>query len=184
MSAYSDRYRNIAGTFDERVRAVPAGAWDNPAPCDGWVARDIIRHLVEWIPGFFTARAAGIEFPDGPSVDDDPVGAWAGLHRTLQAAFDDPAVAQREIDTGFGTDTVEATIDGYCTGDIFMHTWDLARATGLDETLDVDECRRMLEQSEPLDEAMRKSGHFGPRVEVPDDADVQTRLIAFIGRTP
>jgi hypothetical protein len=31
---------------------------------------------------------------------------------------------------------------------------------------------------------MRSSGHFGPRVEVPEDADEQTRLIAFTGRTP
>ena len=27
-------------------------------------------------------------------------------------------------------------------------------------------------------------GHYGPRVEVPDDADVQTKLLAFVGRTP
>jgi hypothetical protein len=42
----------------------------------------------------------------------------------------------------------------------------------------------MLEAMEPMDEALRHSGHYGPRVPVPDDADVQTRLLAFIGRTP
>jgi hypothetical protein len=31
---------------------------------------------------------------------------------------------------------------------------------------------------------LRASGQYGPRVEVPADADVQTRLIAFIGRDP
>ncbi len=35
-----------------------------------------------------------------------------------------------------------------------------------------------------MDQALRASGHFGPRVEVPADADVQTRLLAFIGRNP
>ena len=29
---------------------------------------------------------------------------------------------------------------------------------------------------------MRDSGHYGPRVEVPADADAQTRLLAFMGR--
>jgi hypothetical protein len=29
---------------------------------------------------------------------------------------------------------------------------------------------------------MRDSGHYGPRVAVPDDADAQTRLLAFMGR--
>jgi hypothetical protein len=37
---------------------------------------------------------------------------------------------------------------------------------------------------EPLDEMLRASGHYGPRVEVPADADEQTRLIAFTGRHP
>ena len=35
-----------------------------------------------------------------------------------------------------------------------------------------------------LDDALRQSGHYGPRVVVPHDADVQTKLLAFIGRTP
>jgi hypothetical protein len=37
---------------------------------------------------------------------------------------------------------------------------------------------------EPMDEVLRQSGQFGPRVEVPEDADEQTKLIAFIGRQP
>ncbi|WP_329303861.1 hypothetical protein OG410_41255 [Streptomyces sp. NBC_00659] len=31
---------------------------------------------------------------------------------------------------------------------------------------------------------LRKSGQYGPRVEVPESADVQTRLLTFIGRQP
>ena len=42
----------------------------------------------------------------------------------------------------------------------------------------------MLEGMEPIDDLLRSSGHYGPRVEVPADADEQTRLIAFIGRRP
>jgi uncharacterized protein (TIGR03086 family) len=80
--------------------------------------------------------------------------------------------------------TVEAAVDMICTNDVFLHTWDLARATGLDETLDPDEVHMMLEGMEPMDELLRTSGHYGPRVEVPADADEQTRLIAFIGRRP
>jgi hypothetical protein len=31
---------------------------------------------------------------------------------------------------------------------------------------------------------MRSSGQYGPRVAVPADADIQTRLLGFIGRDP
>jgi hypothetical protein len=37
---------------------------------------------------------------------------------------------------------------------------------------------------EPMDLILRQSGQYGPRVDVPDDADEQTRLIAFTGRHP
>lgn len=42
----------------------------------------------------------------------------------------------------------------------------------------------MLAGMEPLDELLRSSGQYGPRVPVPDDADPQTKLLAFIGRGP
>jgi hypothetical protein len=35
-----------------------------------------------------------------------------------------------------------------------------------------------------MEEVLRASGQYGPRVEVAEDADVQTQLLAFIGRTP
>ena len=75
MSNTAERYRRVAGRFTERVREVPADRWDSPAPCEGWVARDVVRHLVEWFPPFLEC-GAGIELTPGPSVDDDPAGAW------------------------------------------------------------------------------------------------------------
>jgi uncharacterized protein (TIGR03086 family) len=183
MGEIADRYRKVAGDFTERARAVPDGAWDNPAPCEGWVARDIVRHMVEWMPAM-CLTGAGLELPAVPSVDDDPVGAWVGISDALQAALDDPEIAAREFDMRVGRFTVENAVDTFCTNDVLVHTWDLARATGLDETLDAGEVHRMLDGILPMDEVLRQSGQFGARVDVPDDADEQTKLIAFTGRTP
>jgi uncharacterized protein (TIGR03086 family) len=183
MSDISERYRKVAGQFTQRAKAVPDGAWDNPSPCEGWVARDVVGHLVEWLPAFFFGTWA-IEPPPVPSVDEDPVGAWEVVDDTIQSALDDPEIAGRERDTRMGPSTFEQTIDMICTGDILIHTWDLARATGLDETLDPEEVRRIVEGMEPIDQVLRESGHYGPRVAVTGDADEQTRLIAFMGRRP
>ena len=65
-----------------------------------------------------------------------------------------------------------------------MHTWDLARATGQDDTLDAGYCAELLEGMIPYEEAMRGSGQYGPAVPVPDDAPVQDRMLGFIGRDP
>jgi uncharacterized protein (TIGR03086 family) len=179
MSEIAERYRKVAGTFTERARQVPDGAWDNAAPCEGWVARDVVRHMVEWMPSMVLPDA-----PAGPSVDDDPVGAWEAMSDAIQVGLDDPEVAARDIEMRMGTFSYEDTVGTFILGDVLVHTWDLARATGLDETLDPDEVHRLFEGMEAADEAMRSSGHYGPRVDVADDADEQTKMIAFTGRTP
>jgi hypothetical protein len=65
-----------------------------------------------------------------------------------------------------------------------MHTWDLARATGQDDSLDEDRCRAIYEGMLPMDEMLRQGDQFGPRVDVPEDASYQDKLIGFIGRQP
>jgi uncharacterized protein (TIGR03086 family) len=79
--------------------------------------------------------------------------------------------------------TFEETVGMFGVGDLLIHTWDLARATDQDDTLDGEEVRLMFARMLPNDERMRGSA-FGPKVPVPDDADDQTKLIAFTGRTP
>ena len=180
----ADEHRRIAGVFTDRVRGASAESWDNPAPCEGWVARDVVRHLVEWFPAFLKA-GAGVELPHGPSADEDPVAAWTVHSDGVQALLDDPATAGRVLSNRhIGEVPLDVAVDRFYTGDVFLHTWDLARATGQDERLDPEKCAVMLEGMLPMDEVLRQSGHYGPRVEVARDADVQTRLLAFIGRNP
>ena len=97
--------------------------------------------------------------------------------------LDDPAVAGSELShPQAGTHRFDAGIDMFFTGDVFMHTWDLARATGQPEQLDEAMAAEMLAGMEPIDEMLRQSGHYGPKVEPPPGADATTRLMAFIGR--
>ena len=180
----ADRYRKVAGQFTRTADGVPDGAWDNPAPCEGWVARDVVRHLVEWFPPFL-ADGAGVTLPSGPSVDDDPAAAWRVMSDGVQAVLDDPASAsQRFSHPRAGEHALPDAIDMFFLGDVLIHTWDLARATGQDEALDPAEVEAMYVGMQPFDEVLRSSGHYGSRVIVPDDADAQTKLIAFTGRQP
>ena len=184
MASPADEHRRVAAAFTATVEGTPPAAWDDPAPPEGWVARDVVRHLLEWFPAFLRA-STGIALPTGPSVDDDPAAAWRTQADAVQALLDDPIEAEREHDFAhLGTMPLAQAIDRIYTGDVFLHRWDLARATGQDETLDPAKCAEMLAGMLPMDDALRQSGHYGPRVEVPDDADVQTKLLAFIGRTP
>ena len=181
MSA-ADEHREIAGAFTERM--IGTADWDATAPVEGWVARDVVRHLVTWFPGFLSS-GAGITLPAGPSVDDDPVGAWSVHADAVQAVLDDPATASKVLQNPhLGEMPVEQAISRIYTADVFLHTWDLGRATGQDDRLDPERCAQMYEGMQPMDEILRSSGQYGPRVPVPADADAQAKLIGFIGRDP
>jgi uncharacterized protein (TIGR03086 family) len=68
--------------------------------------------------------------------------------------------------------------------DLVVHGWDLARATGQNERIDPAEARRVYEALAPMDEMMRGPQAFGPKLEPPDGADEQARVLAFLGRQP
>ena len=91
---------------------------------------------------------------------------------------------QGSADRHIGEVPLPEAIDRFYTADVFMHTWDLAMATGQDGTLDPEYCAVLLDGMIPFEEAMRGSGQYGPRVPVPDDAPVQARMLGFIGRDP
>jgi uncharacterized protein (TIGR03086 family) len=181
MNDIAERYERVTAQFTVRVRAVPEEAWDNPSPCQGWTARDVVGHLTEWIPAFFGPH--GVEFPPVPSVADDPVGAWETVRATIAGALADPALATRQIATPFSTQSLAETVDMIVTGDVFTHTWDLARATGQSEALDPDQLQRMIAGVGAMpEEVLRADGMFGPRIEVPAGADDQTRFLGYLGR--
>jgi uncharacterized protein (TIGR03086 family) len=178
----AERHREIGRVFTDRVRGVRS--WDAPAPVAGWTARDVVGHLVDWLPSFLAAGSS-VRLPAVPSVDDDPIGAWRAHVDAVQALLDDPATAELTLSNRhIGQLPLDRAIDQFYTSDVFMHTWDLARATGQDDRLDPEFCAVLLAGMEPMEDVIRSSGQYGPRVPVKDDADTQAKLFAFIGRDP
>jgi uncharacterized protein (TIGR03086 family) len=92
-------------------------------------------------------------------------------------------MASKQLETPFSTQPFAETVDMIVTGDVFTHTWDLARATGQDEALDPAQVQVMLGSIGAMpEEALRSEGMFGPALDAPADADDQTRVLAYFGR--
>lgn len=120
-----------------------------------------------------------------PSADVDPVGAWAGLDAQLRSLLDDPATEQVVFEhEHIGRMQLPQMLDQFFTSDVVFHTWDLARATGQDDRLDQDYLAEALAGMQAQAEMIRASGQFGEQQTEPDDASVQERFFAFIGRDP
>jgi uncharacterized protein (TIGR03086 family) len=182
MSEISDRYRKVAAAFTARVQAVPADKWDASNPCEGWKNRDVVKHLAEWVPPMF-ASTWELPMPAIPSADDDPVAAWDATDSFCQSCLDDAALASSVRDTPMGTMSFEDAFAMIALSDVFIHTWDLARGAGLNETLAGDEVQHVLGAMRNLPDEMRGE-FFGPKVELGDDASDQDRMLGYSGRHP
>lgn len=173
------RHAAVAGGFGRLVDGT--SDWSAPTPVDGWTARDIVAHLVEWFPGFLAG--GGVDLPPGPAVADDPVAAWQHHADAVQTLVDqrgdEPFAHPRA-----GSHRLADAVDRFYTADVFMHSWDLARAGGQDPALDEDFATRLLDGMRPIEQLLRDSGQYGPEVPVTADAPAVDRLMGFIGRDP
>jgi uncharacterized protein (TIGR03086 family) len=193
MSEIAGRYRRHADAFERKVVAVRPEQWANQSPCEAWDARGVVGHIV--VMHGVMLRPLDRELSSAPSVADDPVGAFRAARADIEAVLDDPALADRECDTPNGRMTVEQQIGEVVSDDLVLHGWDLARATGQDDTMDPDDVERLWSITTAIPpELMQKyrtPGAFGPGVEVygpevkvSEDAALQDRLLGLIGRDP
>ncbi|WIB61208.1 maleylpyruvate isomerase N-terminal domain-containing protein [Curtobacterium sp. MCLR17_007] len=113
-------------------------------------------------------------------VGDDLVLAW---DRFASAATEAWRRAPKDAPVHLETDVV--TAGEYLaeqTSDITIHTWDLARATGTDDSLPDELVQAVWQHFEPQMESLASTGLYAAPVEVPDDAPLQVRLLAVTGR--
>jgi uncharacterized protein (TIGR03086 family) len=176
----AQRHAHDAARFTELVESAPAGDWARPSPVEGWTARDIVKHLVGWSRGFL--QGAGVNLP-ALDVEADPAAAWKRHVTDIQAILDDPA-GRVLSNPHTGDKPVDEAIDQFYTADVWMHSWDLARALGREPDLGRERCSAALAAMEPMEQLLRDSGQFGPAVPVASNASPQDKLIAFIGRDP
>ncbi|MEU4603350.1 TIGR03086 family metal-binding protein [Kribbella sp. NPDC023972] len=189
MGEIAERYRRRAEAFERKVAAVRPEQWGNQSPCEKWTARDVVEHVVMMHGVMLMPVARKLE----PA--DDPLTAFQEARAAVEDVLDDPVLALTETDAPTGRLTTEQHIDQVVSDDLVLHGWDLARATGQDETMDPVDVERLWASTTaiPADvmEKFRTPGAFGegvevfgPEVEVPPDAPLQDRLLGVIGRQP
>ncbi|MET3453204.1 TIGR03086 family metal-binding protein [Curtobacterium sp. 1544] len=170
-----------AAEFGRRVAAVTD--WDASTPDSEWTTRDLVQHVVDeqrWIPKLLTGCDYAQAEADLESIGEDLAAEWAKFATAATEAWrNTPA----DVPVHLSTDVVPA--GEYLTeqtSDITIHTWDLARATGSDESLPDELVRAVWEYFEPQIEDLAATGLYAAPVEVGDDAPLQVRLLAVTGR--
>ena len=177
VTQYESANRPLTAVLD----AVPADSWSNPAPCEGWSARDVLSHIIETQREFLTGH--GIDLGGKPDLSTEPAAAWHDHAKRVTEAISDDGVPATEYDGHFGPTTLGGTLEQFYVWDMVVHRWDIARSVGADDGLSDVELDRIESGADSFGEALYMDGICGPAVEAPADADRQTHVLARLGRT-
>jgi uncharacterized protein (TIGR03086 family) len=175
-----DRITSLIGDFDARVQAATPDSWSRPSPCEEWKARDVVVHVGNNLRNL-TAGFSGSEATE-IAPDDDITSAWAESRDAFLGGLQ-TADLSANVPTPFGPMPLEQFIGRIISTDVLVHTWDLARAVGADETLDQSAVESAYSGLKPMDAMIRRPGIFGAKVEPEPGCSTQTEFLNFLGRT-
>jgi uncharacterized protein (TIGR03086 family) len=171
-----DLYDRASSWATEKV----AGATemlDNKTPCDDWDVRTLLDHILETQRYFLSSARGEDASPPGPTppatLTDDPVADFGAVQRDMLAAYGERGTIER---TGPAL--------GVAFSDLLVHGWDVARATGQDETMPDGLAAAAYESVHGKFTDEQRKGMFKPEVPIGDDASPQDRLLAYTGRDP
>jgi uncharacterized protein (TIGR03086 family) len=180
-----ERHLAVCQRFGESVRAAN-GKWDRPSPCEAWDARGVLEHVI----GFHDVlllRPLGLK-PDRPR--NDPQIRWELTYGALKMAFEPGRrLLERVVDIPELQGNPATRLDARAmmpnlTRDVLVHTWDLARAVGADDRLDPRWCELFYVALPSDPGGLSVSEMFDAPVAVSDQTDVQSKLLARLGRDP
>ena len=167
--------------FGRRIAAV--GDWNAPTPDKEWTVGDLVRHVVQeqqWIPPLLAGLTLDQARRRVDPLGDDLAAEWH-THSSLATAAWQAAPADASVQLSYDTVTVLDYLREQVS-DVTIHSWDLARATAADEVLDDALVAAVWTVFEPQRDALEASGLFDSPVPMPEDAPLQSRLLALTGR--
>ncbi|MGH3762028.1 TIGR03086 family metal-binding protein [Actinophytocola sp.] len=186
----AEHIAGAAARFTEIVHNVKPGQLADPTPCTEFDVRGLVNHLLFWGPSLVGAARKELVPPPAASESDVDLtgGDWAAAleehaGRTA-AAWGAPAAWEGVTRMGGPMQLPAELIGGMVAGELVVHGWDLARATGQRPDWDSDLLRYVHGEVERSAELGRSSGVYGPEVTVPADSSTLDRLLALSGRDP
>ncbi|MFI7668716.1 TIGR03086 family metal-binding protein [Nocardia sp. NPDC049526] len=171
------------------VGAIADDQLSAPTPCTDTSVRDLLAHVIGLTEAFrqaATKEAVGRSVPPAVGPESALPADWRSRIpaqlKALVEAWRDPAAWDGETEAG-GVSAPAVVMAMIALDEIVIHSWDLARATDQQLTVDPVHLTVLLEflRDTPLEGT---PGMFGPVVQVPDTAPPLDRIVGLTGRAP
>jgi uncharacterized protein (TIGR03086 family) len=160
------------------VRGIRPDQLTAPTPCAEYDVRGLIDHMLHWAPSL--ARAS--RHSDGQAQPGgDPLERHIEL---LVAAWSVPEAWQGTTSMGGPRDLPAQMIGAMAVGEVVVHGWDLARATGQAVSWDEELLAYLHDEVARTAELGREMQAYGAEVPVPRTAPMLDRMLGLTGRDP
>lgn len=172
----------------EVIRGITPDRLDAPTPCSEWNVRGLITHLLFWGPSLEgSARKELVPPPAEDERDADLAGSdWAPRLEAqtdrVVRSWSDPGAWEGMTSMGGPMEMPAATIGGMVLGELVIHGWDLARATGQQARWTAEVLELTYDMVAKTAEQGREMGVYGPQISVPDTAPMLDRILGLTGR--
>ena len=166
-------WESAASAFDERHRLVRPEHHSLPTPCSEFDVAGLVDHAVGTQIGI--GRDLGGDAGDGAS--------WNDARSAMTAALSAPGALDGDIEHPALGSMPRTHLLAIATNDLLIHTWDLSRAIGADDTLPDQNLQPAIDGIEAFPPPAR-AALFGAPLDGSDTASTQDRLLAVAGRRP
>lgn len=178
-------YARALNQASQAINNVKPEYFDKPTPDTEWDVRTLAGHMLyelSWTADIVrgaTITQVGDRY-DGDLIGNDLISAWRVAGEEARQAIE--ACDLKGIAHLSYGDVKIAEYLREAAGDQLIHGWDLSMAIGLPVHFDPEVAEEVYKNSLPKTESRSHSGLFAPPLEVPADADIQTKLLALYGR--
>lgn len=174
--------------FARRLRLIGPGDWRRPTPCSEWDVHALVNHVVGanvryqlLLHGAPTEQVEATRAVD--HLGDDALASLVAAADGVVACFHEDGALER-ITHHATRDRTGHELLSMRILDTAIHSWDLARAIGADETLDDGVVAFLLAYTADLDLGPQQRAFALADTGVPRDAPPQDQLLHRLGRHP
>ncbi|MFB4423686.1 TIGR03086 family metal-binding protein [Streptomyces sp. QL37] len=183
MKTISELLEKAAARAVPVVRGIPDGRLADGTPCSEYDVRALLNHLFLVIDNFRILAAKGT--PDFSGTEDVVTGDWRGRFddetAQLVKAWAEPGAEEGEAG---GMSMPARTVGLMVLGDLTVHAWDLARATGQDFVPDPAVVTGLEPGLAAMAPQAREMKVFGEPFPLAPGATAFERVLAVTGRDP
>jgi uncharacterized protein (TIGR03086 family) len=154
-------------------------------PCSEWDLRQLLNHTVYellWVPDMLagkTIQEVGDKY-EGDVLGEDIQAAWRqATEKAIKAV--DAADLEAVVHLSYGDRPARHYITEV-SGDMLVHGWDIGQSIHCTLLMDKPLAEALYAFYEPQKDSLTAGGAFAAPLPVADNDDIQTKLLALLGR--